>query len=105
MHKQAHGRGVDLDFFDAYQIEKAMRGYDPELMVPVYGDGSHTAPTKWWAALGGYGVWVPNWNRSAEGIEARERKNYSGVAIGQTGGLNCTGARCLDPGIINAHAK
>ena len=59
MHKQAHGSGVDLDFPDANQIEEAMRGYDPEHMVPFYGDGCYTTPTKWWAALGGYGVRGP----------------------------------------------
>lgn len=36
MHKQAHGSGVDLDFLDASQIEEAMRGYEPEHMVPVF---------------------------------------------------------------------
>ena len=29
-------------------------------------------------------MWVPNWNRNVEVIEAKEEKNYSGVAIGQT---------------------
>ena len=62
-----------------------MVGYDIEHMVQVYGSGSYTTPTKWWAALGGYGVWVPDWNRNAETIEAREEKNHSGAALGQTG--------------------
>ena len=74
-----------LDFPVANQIEEAMRGYEPEHMVPIFGDGSYTTPTKWWAALGGYGVWVPSWNRNAGVIEAREEKSYSGAAIGQTG--------------------
>ena len=30
-------------------------------------------------------MWVLNWNRNAEIIEAREENNYSGAAIGQTG--------------------
>ena len=66
MHKEANGSGIDLDFPDAAQIDVSMAGYDQDHMVDVYGDGSHTTPTKWWAALGGYGVWVPDWNRNAE---------------------------------------
>ena len=80
MHKQAHGSGVDLDFPDTNQREEAMVGYDTGHMVQVYADGSYTTPTKRWAALGGYGVWVPDWNRNAETIEAREEKNHSGAA-------------------------
>ena len=56
MHKQAHGSGVDLDFPDANEIEEAMRGYEPEHMVPIFGGVRYTTPPKWWAALGGYGV-------------------------------------------------
>ena len=63
-----------------------MRGYEPEHRVPISGDASYTTATKRWAALGGYGVWVPSWNRNAEVIEAREEKNYSGAVIGQTRG-------------------
>ena len=60
MQKEAYGSGVDLDFLDANQFEEAMVGYESKHMIPVYGDGSYTTPTKWWAAFGGYGVWVPN---------------------------------------------
>ena len=42
-------------------------------------------PTKWWAALGGVGVWAPDWNRNAVTSEAREDKKHSGGALGQTG--------------------
>ena len=52
----------------------------PPELLDVYGDGSHTTPTKWWAALGGYGVWVPKW----PGNEPCE-KNIAGGAIGQAG--------------------
>ena len=62
-----------------------MKDHDSNHLVTTYGDGSHTTPTKWWAALGGYGVWVPKWNRNAEVIEAREGRNYSGGAIGNIG--------------------
>ena len=85
MHKQPHGSGEDLDFPDADQIKEAMKGHGPKHLVPIFGDGSHTTPTKWRAAFGGYGVWVPSWNRNVEVIEAREEKNDSGGAIGQTG--------------------
>ena len=85
MHKQAHGSREYLDLHDSDQIKEAMEGHGPKHMVPMFGDGSHTAPTKWWAALGGYRVWVPSWNRNAEVIEAREEENYSRGAIGQTG--------------------
>ena len=71
MQKQADGSGEDLNFPDAEQIKEAMEDHAPNHLVTIYGDGSHTTPTKWLAALGCYGVWVPKWNRSAEVIEAR----------------------------------
>ena len=40
-----------------------MKDYDQGHKIHVYGDGSYTTPTKWWAAMGGYGVWIPNWNK------------------------------------------
>ena len=35
--------------------------YDPpeDGFYHVYGDGSWTAPEKWWASLGGFGLWIP----------------------------------------------
>ena len=33
-----------------------MKDYDLGHMIPEYGDGGHTTPTTWRAALGGY-VW------------------------------------------------
>ena len=38
-----------------------MRGHTSDYKVNIYGDGSFTSPTVWWAALGGFGIWVPNW--------------------------------------------
>lgn len=38
-----------------------MTGYPENYNVEIYGDGSYTTPAVWWAALGGYGVWVPEW--------------------------------------------
>jgi len=61
-HKGAHGSGQDLKFPDAHEIEANMQGFPADHMVDVYGDGSLTSPTVWWAALGGYGVWKPKWN-------------------------------------------
>ena len=46
MQKQAHGSGSALQFLDASQIEEAMKDYELDHMIPVYGDGSHTTPTK-----------------------------------------------------------
>ena len=45
----------------------------------AYGDGSHTTPTKWWAALGGFGIRFPKVSGS------KEQLNMFGGAIGQTG--------------------
>ena len=30
--------------------------------MSIYGDGSFTSPTVWWAALGGFDIWVPKWS-------------------------------------------
>ena len=60
MQKQAHGSGEDLNFPDAEQIKEAMNDHGPSYFVAIYGHGSHTTPTKSWAALGGYGVYMPN---------------------------------------------
>ena len=38
-----------------------MEGYPEGHRVDIYGDGSYTSPTVWWAALGGFGIWVPKW--------------------------------------------
>ena len=47
--------------------------------------GTEVTPTKWWAALGGYGVCIPDWNRNAEILEVRTEQNHFGPAIGQIG--------------------
>ena len=66
MYKQGHGSGINLDFPHPQQILDEMEGYDESHMVPIYGDGSFTTPTKWWAALGVHGVWIPDWNRNVK---------------------------------------
>ena len=35
--------------------------------------------------MGGYGVWVPDWNDGAEHSNDREIASYFGAALGQTG--------------------
>ena len=74
--KEAHGSGTDLEFPTEDQIQEHMRGQPSEFMVTVYGDGSLTSPTKWWASLGGMGVWIKDW---------QHEKDISHAAIGQTG--------------------
>ena len=71
MYKEAHGSGQDLDFPGAEEIEKNMEGHPEGHKVDIYGDGSHTSPTVWWAALGGFGIWVPDWNKGEEHSEDR----------------------------------
>ena len=40
---------------------------------------------EWWAALGGYGVWIPPWHDGQNRVEERSEASYYGPAIGQTG--------------------
>lgn len=82
--KQAPGSGVDLVFPTRAQIQEEMEGHGEDVQVRIYGDGSVTSPTKWWAALGGYGVWMPAWNENNQRNPKREEASYHGQAIGQT---------------------
>ena len=34
--------------------------------------------------MGGYGVWIPNWNKQGEAKQERSERNYYEPAIGQT---------------------
>ena len=43
------------------EIETNMNGHPSDYKVNIYGDGSFASPTVWWAALGGFGIWVPKW--------------------------------------------
>ena len=67
------------------RIAEAMGGFDPELKIRVYGNGSQTTPTKRWAAPGGYGIWVPRWNRSNDEDNEQDEESYCGGAMRQTG--------------------
>ena len=65
-HKGAHGSGKNLDFPGSDEIEANMQGHPGDYNVNIYGYGSFTSPTVRWAALGGFGIWVPKWNASNE---------------------------------------
>ena len=57
-HKEAHGSGQNLDLPGNQETESNMQGHPSDYKVNIYGDGSYTSPTVWWAALGGFGIWV-----------------------------------------------
>ena len=67
------------------EIAEAMEGLEDDYMVPAYGDGSQTTPTNWWAALGGFGAWIPNWNPPGHDEPHRYEIDLLGPTIGQTG--------------------
>jgi len=71
--KQAHGSGRNLDFPSQQHIAEAMHGFEDDVMIKVYGDGSLTNPTKWWAALGGLWCLDPSLEQ-AGGSTTRERR-------------------------------
>lgn len=65
-HKAAHGSGSNIELPDAREIQRSMAGYPEHYKVEICGDGSYTAPTIWWAALGGFGIWMPTWASPSE---------------------------------------
>ena len=65
-HKAAHGSGSNLDFPHADQSQGNMEGYPEDYKVDIYGDGSYTSPTVWWATLGGFGILMPSWTKPTE---------------------------------------
>lgn len=71
-HKAAHGSGSNLTFPDANEIEANMKDYPTSFTMDIYGDGSYISPTIWWAALGGFGVWMSEWISPNE-AEARQQ--------------------------------
>ena len=80
-HKAAHGSGNNPTFPEAEEIKTNMQDYPASYYVNIFGDGSYTSPTIWWAALGGYGVWMPEWispnqahcNGTHEEVQAEEQ--------------------------------
>ena len=105
-HKGAHGSGVNLTFPGSDEIEANMKGHPSDYKVNIYGDGSFTSPTVWWAALGGFGIWVPKWQpelqhegrdglpelaATDDGVDGtgqqqqiKDVTTYFGAALGQT---------------------
>ena len=67
--------------------------------VDIYGDGSYTSPTVWWPALGGFGIWVPDWNKREERSEDRETTSYHGAATGQRGNVHQARANDMGPSV------
>jgi len=82
--KEAHGAGVNLTFPDADGINEHMNGYEDQEFIEIYGDGSLKNPRNWWAALGGRGVWIPEWNKPGEKSEQRSEAEYAIPRLGQT---------------------
>ena len=62
-YKMPHGSGTNPQFPTERQIDIQMQESDEGFFVEIYGDGSVTDPTCWWAALGGFGSWMPRWTR------------------------------------------
>ena len=85
LHKGAHGTGINPDFPNKQSIIGNMVGHPEDFYADVYGDGSYTTPTKWWAALGGQGGVVRDWNLQGEEIENRKEENFAEAALGQEG--------------------
>ena len=83
--KQAHGAGCMPNFPTEQQIAEAMEGYADDKKIQVYGDGSLTTPTVWWAALGGFGAWIPDWNLTGQEEPHRYEQDLCGPTVGQTG--------------------
>ena len=84
-HKKGHGAGISPDVPTKQAIQEHMAGQEADYMVPVYGDGSHTSPTKWWAAIGGFGVWIPKWGNGTDDDDRYQEKDLCGPALGQAG--------------------
>ena len=85
MHKKGHGTGIDMEFPKESEIKDNMQGHQEQFYAPMFGDGSQTTPQNYWAALGGSGLWVPDWNAAGENEEKRREQNLAIPAIGQMG--------------------
>ena len=79
-YKQAHGTGTDLEFPSAAEIDEVMKNHPRDQEIFVYGDGSHTTPLTWWAALGGICAWIPKWG--GNGQPSTEHEEIDVVAAG-----------------------
>ena len=83
--KEAHGSGVDITFPTKQEIHSSMTGRADDYYVRIYGDGSLKNPNLWWAALGGFGIWIPDWSSDSDPANDRGEISKYGPAIGQTG--------------------
>ena len=81
--KQGYGTGIDFKFPSKAEVGETMQGMQKDYYVTVYGDGSLTTPTTWWAALGGAGAWVQGWNNQGEEEEHKKERNLWMPGLGQ----------------------
>ena len=81
--KTPHASGGNLDFPSMEEIANTMSDFESDYFVDVFGDGSVTTPTKWWAALAGHGMWVPDWNKPGEVKVERSETSYHAAGLGQ----------------------
>ena len=82
--KEANGSGTDPSDFPSFSdIDQNMAGHAPDYKADIFGDGSLTSPTVWWAALGGYGYWIPDWNLHGQRLADRMEQDHVGPALGQ----------------------
>ena len=77
--KEGHGTGAELTFPGTEEIHTFMDNDDESFMVKAYGDGSLTSPTKQWAALGGMGAWIPQWN-----VDSQDERNVPVKKVGNS---------------------
>jgi len=110
---------IDDEEVQGYNARQMMlkhkNAHPPGYKVNIYGDGSYSTLTLWWAALGGFGVWMPERTspdqavsddspghfeqQEVQGRQVQQRETdqqqqqmslkqdttYHGAAIGQTG--------------------
>ena len=84
-YKGGHSTGVVPTFPTRQNIEVEMADHGDDFYVDIFGDGSYTTPDKWWAAIGGTGVWIPAWNKEGDNLEHRNEKDEAAPNLGQTG--------------------
>ena len=84
-YKMPHGSGTNPQFPTRRQIDIHMQGRDEGFHVEIFGDGSLTDPTCWWAALGGFGTWMPKWKLEGTNEPCQGETSSDGAAVGQTG--------------------
>lgn len=78
---------MNLDYPDKDAVEKLMDANhcDDQHFINVFGDGSQTDPTNWWAALGGFGIWLPTRAQQDPTGQAEQEESLYGPSLGQIG--------------------